>query len=298
MTAPSPPIRRAPRLTPYARMPTIRKATASAPWPTSTARSSCRRKPTFLQLRGTLKLQDGDVDGALRDAEAVLKGDRQQRGGLGAARVGVCPQETIRPRARRSSTARSSAIPRTRWPIANAAQVYLAKSDNDHALADLSRAIALGSTGAALYRARAAIYTPKAIPIWRSPTSTRRCRASRTDVGSLIDRAQIKQARGETAAAMADFDAVLTRDPKNVAALGARAAALIRSSNFEQGDRRPRSRHPDRSQERASLLPARLRLRTAGSARQGRSTTTTRRSRATPTPPPRAKRWRGCRRGA
>ena len=138
------------------RMPTTRKATARrALADIGRAHQAVRRKPTSSNLRGTLRLKDGDTDGVLHDADAILKLNAGSAGGLGAARRGLRPQEAIRPRAHRSRPGDQGAMPRTRWPMPSAAKVYLAKSDSDRALADLNRAIALGASDAALYRARA-----------------------------------------------------------------------------------------------------------------------------------------------
>ena len=49
----------------------------------------------FLNLRGTLRLQDGDIDGVLHDADAAHQARCQQSDRLRAARRGLRPQETI-----------------------------------------------------------------------------------------------------------------------------------------------------------------------------------------------------------
>ena len=133
----------------------------------------------FLQLRGTLKLQDGDVDAALRDAEAALKGDGDNaaaltlRGSALARRSNTTARSPI-------STGRSSATPtalalwRTRAGLSGQIR------QRPHALRPQPRHCArIRQASRSIARARQST-PPRAIPTWRSPTSTRCCRASRT----------------------------------------------------------------------------------------------------------------------
>jgi tetratricopeptide (TPR) repeat protein len=52
------------------------------------------------------------------------------------------------------------------------------------------------------------------------------------NIAGLMARAQIRQSKGETAAAIADYDSILKRDQKNLTALNARATALMQTKSY------------------------------------------------------------------
>ena len=95
-----------------------RKATASALRPTSAARSNSPMAVN-LNLRGTLRLQDGDTDGVLHDADAALKLDAGNPTAF-ALRGAAFARKKQYDRALADLDRAIKAIPRTRWPMANA----------------------------------------------------------------------------------------------------------------------------------------------------------------------------------
>jgi len=114
----------------------------------------------FLNLRGTLRLQDDDTDGVLHDADAALKLDAGNPTAF-ALRGAALNRKKQYDRALADLDRAIKGDPKNALAYGERGQVYLAKSDNDHALADLSHAITLGATGAGSYRARATIYQAK-----------------------------------------------------------------------------------------------------------------------------------------
>ncbi len=117
--------------------------------------SNFRWDADFLELRG-----DAAARGRRhrrRDARCRRHAQARRRQRRRPWRCAARPTRARRNTTARSpiSTRRSRPMPTTRWPMPNAAKVHLAKNDNDRALADLNRAIELGATDGALYRARA-----------------------------------------------------------------------------------------------------------------------------------------------
>ena len=217
-----------------------------------------------LKVRGHLRLQDGDSDGALHDADSMLKIEADNLDAI-----------ALRALAYASKKDYARALPDLNKIIATDAnnvlafaargQVYLAKNDGARALTDFNRAIDLHVVDAAPYRARASIYKSKgdaakamsdldqAIKLDSRPAEPYFERAGlRKDngkidqaladlndglsrqpdnVAALKTRAQIKQSKGDAAGALSDYDAVLAREPKNTGMLRARAEVLIQTKS-------------------------------------------------------------------
>src|SRR5450759_4062703 len=222
----------------------------------------------FLNLRGTLRLQDGDTDGVLHDADAVLKLDADNPTAF-ALRGAAFNRKKQYDRALADLDRAIKGDPKNALAYGERGQVYLAKSDNDHALADLNHAIALGATSAGSYRARATIYVAKGDT--RSGGRGSQCGAvarpgqRREHAGPCEDQTGRRRdgcLHGRLRCRAQPRAEKCRRDARPRRGAGA-------DQQLSQGHRRSRSCHPDRTQERASLLPARLCLRTAGSERQG-----------------------------
>ena len=99
----------------------------------------------LLKVRGELRLEDGDIDGVIHDAEAMLKIEAGQCLGNGAARRSLRPPQGLRPCACRPRQGDHRPTARIALAYGERGQIYLAKNDSTRALADFNRAIELGS---------------------------------------------------------------------------------------------------------------------------------------------------------
>ena len=117
----------------------------------------------FLKIRGELRLDDGDVDGALHDANAMLKLDADNAAAIALHGAALAHKKDYNGALADFDKA-LKADANNPLVYGERSQIYLAKNDIDRALADLDRAIELGTISPAPYRARAKIYKRKAIP--------------------------------------------------------------------------------------------------------------------------------------
>src|SRR5690606_5960951 len=110
-----------------------------------------------LRVRGNLKLDDGDADGALKDAEFMLKiePDNTDAAALrGLAYAKKKDYARALPDLDKAVTADAS----NAMAFAERGRIYASKANNDQALADFNRAIELKVSNPAIYRARAEIH--------------------------------------------------------------------------------------------------------------------------------------------
>ncbi len=219
----------------------------------------------FLELRGILRLQDGDLDGALRDAESILKSDPGAAAGL-ALRVAVSSGKMKYDRARLDLDQALKRDPKNALAYSERGQIYQAQAEPERALSDLNRAILLGPVGVEPYRARAAIYEAKGQPdLALSCRPGARARRRRQPYRARGNQARQRRDRGRHRRLRCRFGA---RCEQSRRPARARRGADPRRQ-FRQGHRRSRPRPAARYGQCASLLPARRRLRPAGRTRQG-----------------------------
>ena len=269
----------------------------------------------FLKVRGELRLDDGDIDGALHDADAMLKLDADNAAAL-ALRGAAFARKKDYDRALADLDKAIKADGNDALAYGERGQIYLAKNDSDRALADFNRAIELGTISAgALSRARHDLQEQG-----RYRQGDQRSRsgdpARSAAGGPYFERAGLRKAKGETAQALADLNDGLARKPDNVAGLmaraqikqaqgrrrrrpsptttpcssatrrmsprcNARAMALMQTKSYAKAADDFDRVIAARSEERAGLLPARAGARTGSSSSTRRSPTTSWRSRAT-----------------
>ena len=192
----------------------------------------------FLKVRGALRLDDGDIDGALHDADAMLKldpenasamalrgaayarkkdyghalaesrqgdqGRRQRCAGLSASAVRSIWRKTTSIARWPISTAPSNSARSVAAPYRARAMIYKAKGDTAKAISDLGQAIQRDPRPADLY----------------------------------FERAALRKAKGETAQALADLNDGLARKPDNLAGLLARAQIRQGKGDAAGGNRR------------------------------------------------------------
>ncbi len=219
-----------------------------------------------LRVRGTLRLEDGDFDGAIADANGIFKIEAENRDAYtlrGTAYARKKDYDAALADLDKVLTEDS----KDASSFAERGQVYFAKNDTERALIDFTQAIALGrGRRGALSHARChlqeqgrhgegnrrsrrrhrtrarsrpmliscapACGRPKAIPTARLADLNDGLSRQPGNIAALLSRAQIKESQRDTAGAIADYDAILAREAANAAALRARVALLMDSKNY------------------------------------------------------------------
>lgn len=167
-----------------------------------------------LRIRGNMKLEDGDTDGALKDAESILKIESDNVDGFALRGLAYARKKDY-----------AKALPDLNKAVAADAgnalayaargQAYLAEKDSARALPDLSRAIDLKIASAAPYRARAAIYGSKGDTDKAIADLNQAIALDPHPAEPWLERAALRKAKGDMPGAIADYDAALKRDPNN-----------------------------------------------------------------------------------
>jgi tetratricopeptide (TPR) repeat protein len=166
-----------------------------------------------LRVRGQMRLADGDADGALADAESMLKIENNNADAIALRGLSYARKKDY-----------AKALPDLNKTIetdannalayAERGQAYIAQNDNTHALTDLSRAIDLKLPSAAPYRARAAIYKSKGDTAKALADLTQAIALDPNNAQTYYLTGQVREQTGDIAKAVADYKLALARDGK------------------------------------------------------------------------------------
>jgi tetratricopeptide (TPR) repeat protein len=184
-----------------------------------------------LKVRGNLRLEDGDLAGALHDADAILKIEGDNADAI-ALRAMTYAAKKDYAKALPDLDRAIEADGNNALALAARGQIYAAKKDDVRALADLSRAIDLHLAKPAPYRARAAIHTAKNEPDKAIADLDQAIKLDPTPAEPYFERAALYKAKGNADLAMAGLNDGLARQPDNLAALNARAEMLMQAKDY------------------------------------------------------------------
>ena len=184
-----------------------------------------------LRVRGNLRLEDGDLAGALHDAEAILKIEDDNADAIALRGMTYAAKKDYA-RALPDLDKAIAADGDNAAAYATRGQIYAAKKDDARALADLNRAIELHIATSAPYRTRAAIYTAKGDSDKAIADLDQAITRDPKPAEPYFARAALRKAKGDSNGMLADLNDGLTRQPDNLAALNARADALMQAKDY------------------------------------------------------------------
>lgn len=167
-----------------------------------------------LRVRGAMRLEDGDADGALADAESMLKIEKENADAIALRGLAYARKKDYAkalPDLNKTIDADAS----NALAYAERGQAYVAQNDSTHALHDLSRAIDLKLPSAAPYRARAAIYKSKGDTAKALADLTQAIALDPKNAKTYYLRGQIYETSGSDDKAIADYKAALAHDGKS-----------------------------------------------------------------------------------
>ena len=176
-----------------------------------------------LRVRGAMRLEDGDTDGALADAESMLKIEKDNADAIALRGLSYARKKDYA-KALPDLNKTIEADANHALAYAERGLAYAAQHDSAHALPDLTRAIDLKLPSAAPYRARAAIYQSKGESAKALADLTQAIALDPRDAKAYYMRGQTYERSGDSEKAAADYKLALSHDKKLNEARSALAA--------------------------------------------------------------------------
>lgn len=167
-----------------------------------------------LRVRGNLKLDDGDADGALKDAEFMLKIEPDNTDAAALRGLAYAKKKDYA-KALPDLDKAVAADAGNALAFAERGRIYASKANNDQALADFNRAIELKVSNPAIYRARAEIHRSKGNRAKALADLDQAIALDGKPAAPYLERAAVRAENGDAAGALADYGIVIAREPTN-----------------------------------------------------------------------------------